>query len=430
MALAALTDAYVRAVVAPAHGRLEVNDSRCRGLALRVTAKGKKSWSFRFRDRLTGKPERLTLGPYPELCLARARQIADDKRSEVARGLNPRNEIRNARTDEALAIEFPKLADAFLTNWVYARTPRSAAAAEGALKFAKAEWKNRKARDLTRGDIIAFLASRAATAPGAANRTAAVLSKLFNWSVDSGHLLQSPYIRISKPGSSKPRDRILFDDEIAVLWKAIDTLAPVMARAVRFLLITGQRSGEVVGLKTEEIFDIGDPTRARWELPADRAKNGRLHVVPLAPEARAILIAALADKKSHDQSPWVFPSPRNLGSEFDRHSIARSLKRLILDIDANDEPTEATKRLKANPVTPHDFRRSFASGLARFGIPRETVKACLNHLEGDVLGRHYNRYSYLEEKRRAFAAWENHVLGMMGSSRSSEVVYFPWKTHR
>ena len=93
-----LTDAAIRALAPPTSGRLELQDMRCPGLELRVTANGAKSWSFRYRDRTTGKTERKTLGRYPDLSLARAREIAAGERVDVFAGRSPQAKIRDAAT--------------------------------------------------------------------------------------------------------------------------------------------------------------------------------------------------------------------------------------------------------------------------------------------------------------------------------------------
>jgi Arm DNA-binding domain len=80
-----LTDTLIRALMAPETGRLEYADTRSGGLAFRVTAAGVKSWSFRFRDPVSGKPARFSIGQYPEVSLANARERADGLRRAVAR---------------------------------------------------------------------------------------------------------------------------------------------------------------------------------------------------------------------------------------------------------------------------------------------------------------------------------------------------------
>src|SRR5262245_43659620 len=101
----ALTDAGVRSLQAPRNGRLEVRDPACRGLELRITAAGAKTFAFRFRDRHSKRSERITLGRYPDVMLRDARERADELRREIAAGRNPATRKREAhsRTFAALA---------------------------------------------------------------------------------------------------------------------------------------------------------------------------------------------------------------------------------------------------------------------------------------------------------------------------------------
>lgn len=94
-----LTDVLVRAIAAPASGRVEVGDTRCAGLTIRVTAAGVKSWSFRFRDPRSAAVTRATIGPYPEVSLATARDRATDMRKAVANGVNPVEANRGVSAD-------------------------------------------------------------------------------------------------------------------------------------------------------------------------------------------------------------------------------------------------------------------------------------------------------------------------------------------
>jgi hypothetical protein len=94
-----LTDAFVRSQPPPAAGRLEIADSRCAGLVLRITAAGARSWSYRYRDKATGRPTRLTIGAYPAVTLTAARSQADAMRREVAGGGDPADRKRRDRAE-------------------------------------------------------------------------------------------------------------------------------------------------------------------------------------------------------------------------------------------------------------------------------------------------------------------------------------------
>ncbi len=108
-----LSDAYCKTVVPPAEGRKDIVDARCVGLVLRVTRSGAKSWAFRFRDLVSRRSSRATLGVYPDIGLAKARELADDMRRSVAAGVNPVEQKRRARNDSDKRT-FQALADRYL----------------------------------------------------------------------------------------------------------------------------------------------------------------------------------------------------------------------------------------------------------------------------------------------------------------------------
>lgn len=422
MPKSSLTDAFVRGLKPLPDRRQEITDTACRGLALRVTPAGVKSWSFKYRDRLTGRTERLSLGRYPDVSLAAARMRADHERGKVAGGANPRRDVRRARTAERSAITFDKLAESYLAR-VDKQTPRSAATTRSTLNAARQHWAKKRAKDIGRAEIVAFLEMRAKSAPVAANRTLGMLKRLFDWATEEGFIEASPVVRISKPTRERARDRILLDDELAVLLPALDSLGGMMALAFRLLALCGQRPGEVIFMVRDELLDLDKPAEARWELPPERTKNKRRHVVPLAPEALRIVRAALATRPKGDDSPFVFLSERKPGNPFDRQSFARAMKRTIIDLDVTGDQSEWNRRLQESRPTPHDFRRTAITGLSRLGFVREHIKALVNHAESDVTDLHYLRYDYLPEKRRALEAWERHVLTVLdGAPHEGNVV--------
>jgi integrase len=413
----ALTDAYVRAVDPPASGRLEVTDLRCPGLTLRVTQAGVRTFAFRYRDKLTGRVERLTLGKYPDIALADARRMAGEQRVTVSKGTNPRKEVRKARAREQAAMTIDALLDKYLAEHVARNTPKSAATVRSYLSAVRRAWGPRKAKDVERADVITFLRERAESAPVAANRTRTILSTMFGWAVSEEILDATPMQRIPKPTKEeKARDRVLTEREIAVLWPALDELDGAMGFALKALLLTGQRPGEILGMTKSELTELDRPALARWELPPERVKNGRRHVVPLTEPVLAVIGAALALHDPDKPSPAIFASRRNDAATFDRHSIARAMKRLLRGLEPRDGNEAIVAGLKAHEPTPHDLRRTAITGMMSLGIGRETVKSVVNHAEGDITEAHYDRYDRLPEKRAALSAWAARVLEIVRPS--------------
>jgi len=223
---------------------------------------------------------------------------------------------------------------------------------------------------------------------------------------------------LKKRAKEEAKDRILSDDELRVLWGALvqpEAVTCDVADALRFILLTGQRPGEVAGMSQGEIIDFRKPAGARWEIPAERTKARRPHVVPLAPTAMEVLSAALVRRLVDGDGSSVFASKFASRVTLARHSLSQGLKRLIERMKADDgADADAVRSLQGAPPTPHDLRRTLATGLARLGIPREDRLAVLGHAADDVHGRHYDKYARLKEKRAALEAWERQLSLILG----------------
>jgi integrase len=150
-----------------------------------------------------------------------------------------------------------------------------------------------------------------------------------------------------------------------------------------------------------------DLERGVWVIPAERAKNGRAHSVPLPPASVTLLRSALK-LKSRGKSAFVFPSPRDKGASIHPDALTRAMG-------------GAMKALGFPLAGPHDLRRTGASRLAseRIGVAPFVISQVLNHITDAGGGsattrRHYNVHLYATEKRRALEAWESLLLETVG----------------
>jgi Arm DNA-binding domain/Phage integrase central domain len=212
-----LTDAQLRKIQPPARGLTEITDAGCRGLVFRVTAAGISSFSFRFRDRATGRSERLSLGRYPGVSLRDARRKADALRGEIDAGKNPAAHKRQA-SDRT----FAALADRYLTEHAK-RFKRSVDADERNLRVhILPYWGNRDFTAIERADVIA-LVERIITAgkPIAANRVQALISSIFSFAIDADLVKANPCARLRKRGRETAKTRTLTDGEIGALWRGV-----------------------------------------------------------------------------------------------------------------------------------------------------------------------------------------------------------------
>src|SRR5262249_44821196 len=191
------------------------------------------------------------------------------------------------------------------------------------------------------------------------------------------------------------RDRVLSDDEIVKLWAACETIGGTAGPAIKLLLLTGQRCGEVVGLRRSEIN--GDV----WTLSADRTKNKQKHEVPLSAQVLAIIEAVPAIDKD-----FVFTT-----SQSQRLAMGRA--KTLLD---------AQMQLR-EPWVIHDLRRTCATGMQRLGIQLPTIEKCLNHISGSFRGvvRTYQTHAYATEKREALQRWADHVEGLVNGRQTNVI---------
>jgi integrase len=232
--------------------------------------------------------------------------------------------------------------------------------------------------------------------PIAANRTLAVIRRMFGWALSRDIVPVSPCVAVKAPAKENRRDRVLSADEIAFLWQALDTpnlaISPAIREALKLQLVTAQRKGEVIGAEWSE-FDLDERV---WTIPAGKAKNGMQHRVPLSPLALAVLDeieAATSQLPASGQGGpprWLFASPR-AGRPITGPAVDHAMR-------GNRDA------LGAGEATPHDLRRTAASHVTSIGISRLVVSKILNHAEPGVTAV-YDRHSYDAEKRAALAAW-------------------------
>ncbi|MDP4022415.1 site-specific integrase [Methylobacterium sp. NEAU 140] len=412
-----LTATYVAGLASkPPGDRVEIWDAKTPGLCLRVGPTGIGTWSFRYRPKAGSGYQRVTLGRLADLTLADARERAARHRVSVSDGGDPQRELRARKSAAESVLTFDALAERYLEE--HAKVSKASWQNDlGYLRRPRAAWGKRAAASITRRDAINLLDAIKKTAPVSANRTQTVLVTLFNSAVEDALLELNPIAGLKKRAKEVAKDRVLTDRELRVLWTALDRTAGVtldVAEALKFLLLTGQRPGEVAGIVQVELQDLDDPAKACWQVPAERMKARRLHVVPLPCSALKILLAAIERRQLDGDGKRVFASRFVSRDNLARHSLSQGLKRLIAGLEPDGSDAEAVASLQEKPPTPHDFRRTVGTGLARLKIPREDRKAVLAHVEDDVHGRHYDRYERLVEKRAALEAWDRHVTSVVG----------------
>lgn len=391
----------------PPGGRLEIRDTSCDGLRLRVTPDGRKSWSVVYRvagagqmsgsgKRKKGKPRRVTLGTM-EVKYNDARKQALEIMEMASQGVDfgeQRKEQaagRSSRSVEALI-------DRFIDE--YAKRKGREDLARNWLEKPELEaWHGKDLADIARSDIHLLL-DKVALGRG---RAAVIemrkhLSKLFHWAVDRELIASNPITRLDRDEVYVERERVLSMDELRRVWEAAGELGYPFGPMYRLLILTGQRRAEIAELERGWLREVkldkeDEETVPAVGIPASKHKSRRGHTFYLSPPAEAI-IAALPD----------------LGGKFLLSSTAgktpvSGYSKAKARIDK--VLAEKAERDELEPLdhwTPHDIRRSVATSMSEMGIPGEHIEHVLGH-SMEKLRRTYNKHTYASEVREAMLRW-------------------------
>lgn len=385
----------------PTDKRQEIPDTLCTGLYFVVQPTGKKGWQVRYRH--SGTHRRMTLGAYPVLSLADARQRARDALAAASEGRDPAEEVRAAKAPKpeddrdkisVLIGQYHKRHLASLKSGAVVRRELD--------RFVVAEWGERDIHSITKRDVIDLLddiadSGRVITA----NRVRAYLNKFLNWAVERDIIPMSPATGVKPAAKEASRDRVLSDDEIRWFWTACEAEGFPWGPLGKVLLLTGQRLNEAAQITDAEI------TGGLWHLSADRTKNGRAHDVPLSGTVRGVLagVDRIAGKPG-----YIFTTTGATpvsGFYKARATLAEAME--MAAAEDRGEPIEIPR------WTFHDLRRTAATGMARLGIPVRVTEAVLNHISGTGGGivAVYQRHDFADEKRAALDAWARFVLSLV-----------------
>jgi integrase len=249
------------------------------------------------------------------------------------------------------------------------------------MKRAATAWRGRRLDTITKADVRDLL--EGIGAPAASNQALKFLKKLFAWAAAEDLLKASPLNGLAKPHPETSRDRILTDTELCAVWRAADAAGYAFGDFVKVAILTGQRSGEVSGMRRDELH--GDT----WVLSGARTKNKKSHSVPLSRQASAIIESTLR------VSPEYVFSYNSSKPIHGFHHAKRTLD----------------KACGVSGWTLHDLRRTCASNLAKLGVSIAVIEQILNHRGGSLAGVTgvYIRHQFEKEKREALQQWADHV---------------------
>jgi integrase len=359
---------------------VDIVDAGYRGLALRLSYAGSKSWCFFFHRQ--GKLHRMTLGQYPAMSLAEAREAWREARKTVQAGSDPR--VRRQST----AKTFASVAE----EWLKRDQDKNRTAGEVrriVRKYLLPNLGDINVGEITKHDVLRITDALVDEGkPIMARRVHARLNRFFRWCVDDRDFLSAnPIAGMRRPAIEKSRERVLSNKELAAIWRAANTMGFPFGPCTQLLVLTGARRSEITELRWSEIE--GD----RISLSPTRTKMGVAHIIPLAPKARSIL----------DELPVINGSDLVFTTNGKNPIRGWSTAKQELD------------RLSGvSDWHIHDLRRTVATGLQKLGIPLQVTESVLGHTSGSRAGvvGIYQRHDFLDEKRKALETWAKHVVAM------------------
>ncbi len=374
------------------------------GLCFEITKSGVKRWLYRYR--LDGKQQMYVIGRYPDLSLANARNKHKSAQKLVKKGINPalsRRKIKQANREKELA-EKKQRTNSFqyvALEWIEQQkggwSQDHSVAVLGTLKKDVFGSIGSKAVDtITPPEVLKIL--RKIEIRGSLEIARKILQRMnavFRYAVQTGLATYNPAADMQGVLKSKPVEHLpaVFNKELGQLLRDINASKRIHITtklALQFTALTACRSGEVRGAKWSEV----NLKERIWEIPAERMKMRRPHIVPLSKQAVAVLERA---GKLWGNDGLIFPSVRDQDKPMSDNAMSKALR----DMGYKGK------------ATPHGFRASFSSmAYEKSGFPSEVIEKSLAHEEKNKIKRAYNRAEYLMQRKQLMQWWGNRLQAL------------------
>lgn len=380
----------------PGKSRREIPDDGATGLYLLVQPTGSKSWAIRYRS--GGRPVKHSLGKYPLIQLAEARELAAAEMNKIAHGgdpaadrrLNKREYVPAIRTVEAVFEEYRK-------NHLSTLKSEDVIVREMRRHFV-IPWGHRDIKSLKRSEIYDLLEDVAENKGNGrkgqsmkrrgvtANRLRTYISGMIGWCFDKEIVPVNVASRMKSVVKEVSRERVLTEDELRNFMKACKSAPHPWGSFGMLLLLTGQRLSEVAGMTSSEVEGN------MWTIPEDRSKNGNEHLVPLSEAAMAII----------EGLPVHVIEGIGFGYYFTTNKVAQ-----VSGFSHAKEMIENGMPEGTEHWTFHDLRRTMTTMMEEMGVRLVVTEAILNHTSGSKKGvaKVYHRAKHLKKKAKALNKW-------------------------
>lgn len=390
----ALTDKALKALK-PREKPYTVKDER--GLYVEVFPTGGIVWRYRYR--LNGKTEKLTLGKYPALSLKNARTKRDEAAAKVAMGESPARLKQLAKTAGGGTPTVAEFAERYFRE-VQAKDRKDTAQPRRYLDNDILPFIGAKPmRDLVAEDVRSIIWRKKDHGfDAAAGQVRGLLKRLCDYAVTCGLLQANPVMALPMRHvhKAKARDRTLSPAELRVFLKAAfeSNIRRQFKLGLHLILLTMVRKSELLLARWADVH----LDEAEWHIPAENSKTGKPHIVYLSRQAVALFreLQALAGG-----SELVMPGRGSLTKPFAHNAMNTALKTALQG--------------QSIPVfTIHDFRRTASTLLHENGWPSDVVEKALNHTIGGTRGI-YNRAEFADQRRPMLQFWADFIEGLVNS---------------
>jgi integrase len=398
-----LTDVKIRNWIKAGH---PVARADAGGLTFTLSAKGTAAWVLRYR--FGGKPRELTIGRYPEITLAKARELATQARAKVQQGMDVAREKQRVSIERAAAKSFRQLA----TDYMEKKFPDLAANTVMQRRhhiddIIIPKLGGLAARDVTTSDVVALIEAVGQRSQSVAELVFTAMSEIFKHALARHVVTANPCAGIAVSaicGKSVPkRQRLkLTAEELRAILPALPTIGGQNALAVKILLATCTRIGELARAEWAYV----DFDRAEWLIPDANSKTRKGFTVPLPP---AVVGWFNELQVLSCGSPFVLPARQmrrrqKHGGEahFEQRALNSMLHKLCSKLEQAHEEGETAAKVRH--FTPHDLRSTARSYLAALGVNVIVAERCLNHSLGGLIAV-YDQHDYITERRAALELW-------------------------
>lgn len=369
------------------------------GLSLLVEPNGSKSWRFRYR--YAGKPKMISLGVYPTITLAEARARRDEARKIVAEGKNP-SEVRKEQK-LALRIQSENAFEKIAREWHQMKS---------------AKWSAGYASDIIeafQNDIFPYVGTRPVgeikplellnvlrkiEKRGALEKMRKVrqrCSEVFRYAIATGRAEFNPAADLSSALEVHKSNHFPFlkSDEIPDFLRALDSYAGsrLVQIATKLLMVTGVRTIELRAALWQE-FDLDN---AIWEIPAERMKMRRPHLVPLSTQALGFLNEL---KSMTGNYRYVFPGRNDPNKPMSEASVNQLIKRIGY----------------AGKLTGHGFRHTLSTILHENGFNTAWIEMQLAHVDKNTIRGVYNHAQYIEDRKKMMQWYSDFIINLNGEN--------------